>query len=288
MNKDIGMIKADRYMRELIESSAFSDDFILENYHDFLRVQESRQICQNCSGLDHCAQLPKGQRLALAYDGVLMEEIEYCPYARKVEEKNGLKDRYLYCDIPLQFMDLDMNGVYYTEKQEKLYAMLAAILLKKSRKGLYIYGDLGVGKTYLCIALANSLVKQGEKVAFVKVADFFYAIRNTIYNNPDLAQRHISAIKKADYLFLDDIGSESVSEFIRDDVLLGILEYRLENDLVTIFTSNLSKEELLKHYQYDRKEKSNLMKARRLLERIDILADDFVLTGENMRRRAQI
>ena len=52
--------------------------------------------------------------------------------------------------------------------------------------------------------------------------------------------------------------------------------------------TNLSKEELLKHYQYDRKEKSNLMKARRLLERIDILADDFVLTGDNMRRRTQV
>ena len=109
-----------------------------------------------------------------------------------------------------------------------------------------------------------------------------------IYNNPDLAQKAVTALKKADYLFLDDIGAESVSEFIRDDVLLGILEYRLEQDLTTFFTSNLSKEELLKHYQYDRKEKSNLMKARRLLERIDILTDDYVLTGENMRRRKDV
>ncbi|MBR4461869.1 MAG: ATP-binding protein [Erysipelotrichaceae bacterium] len=288
MNKDLGMIKEDRYLRELIERYGFSDDYLNEHFNSFLRVLESRRICNNCKGLGHCVQLSKGQRLAFTYDDILMEEIEYCPYALKAEEKEDLKSRYLYCDIPIQLMDLDMNNIRYTQSQEKLYALLAAILLKKSRKGLYIYGDLGVGKTYLCIALANSLVKNNEKVAFVKVADFFYDIRNNIYNNPDLAQKSISALKKADYLFLDDIGSESVSEFIRDDVLLGILEYRLENDLLTVFTSNLSKEELLKHYQYDRKEKSNLMKARRLMERIDILADDFVLTGENMRRRTQV
>ncbi|MBQ6560170.1 MAG: ATP-binding protein [Erysipelotrichaceae bacterium] len=288
MTKDIEMIKDDLYMRELIERYGFSDAYLSDHYNSFLRVLESRELCRNCKGLDHCIQLSKGQRLAFSFDDILMEEIEYCPYALKVEEKSNLKDKYLYCDIPNQLLDLDMNNIRYTEKQERLYALLAAILLKKSHKGLYIYGDLGVGKTYLCVALANSLVKNNEKVAFVKVSDFFYEIRNNIYSNPEIAQKSINALKKADYLFLDDIGSESVSEFIRDDILLGILEYRLENQLLTVFTSNLSKEELLKHYQYDRKEKSNLMKAKRLLERIDILADDFVLTGENMRRRTQV
>ena len=91
-------------------------------------------------------------------------------------------------------------------------------------------------------------------------------------------------MKKADYLFLDDIGSETVSEFVRDDILFRILDYRLENRLTTIFTSNLNTEDLLKHYQYDRKEKSNLMNARRLVERIEILSDNFVLSGTNMRR----
>ena len=59
----------------------------------------------------------------------------------------------------------------------------------------------------------------------------------------------------------------------------------MENDLITVFTSNLNKSDLLKHYQYDRKEKANLMNAKRLLERIDILAEDYVLTGDNLRRK---
>ena len=171
-----------------------------------------------------------------------------------------------------------------TEEQKQLYLLLAAILYEKREKGLYIYGDLGTGKTYLCTALANSLVKKGKKIAFVKVSNFFNEMKSYFSQDPDMIDRNISILKKAEYLFLDDIGSEAVSEFVRDDILFRVLDYRLENKLMTIFTSNLSKEELMKHYQYDRKEKSNLMNARRLMERIDILSDDYVLAGKNLRR----
>jgi primosomal protein DnaI len=180
--------------------------------------------------------------------------------------------------------DIDLNNITYTDDQKQLYLRLAAILHEMTDKGLYIYGDLGVGKTYLCVALANSLVKKGKKVAFVKVSNFFNEMKSYFGSNSEMIDRNINILKKAEYLFLDDIGSEAVSEFVRDDILFRVLDYRLENRLMTIFTSNLSKEELLKHYQYDRKEKSNLMNARRLMERIDILASDFVLSGKNMRR----
>ena len=286
--RDIETLKKDRYLRELFDKHHFSDAFISENLNAFYRIHDSRRLCEGCLGWNECRQPSRGQRYAIRYDGALVEEVENCPFASKINEKSRLKESYLYCDIPDHLLDIDMNSIQYTKTQEMLYGLLAAVLLKKSHKGLYISGDLGVGKTYLCIALANSLVKNKEKVAFVKTSDFFTSMRNNIYSNPDLAQKHINALKKADYLFMDDIGAESVSEFIRDDILLGILEYRLEQDLTTFFTSNLSKEELLKHYQYDRKEKSNLMKARRLLERIDILTDDYVLTGENMRRRKDV
>ena len=54
--------------------------------------------------------------------------------------------------------------------------------------------------------------------------------------------------------------------------------------MITIFTSNLSKNELEKHFTYDKSDRSSLMNAKRLIERIDILSDDYVLTGKNKRR----
>ena len=278
--KEIDLIKNDEYLSGIIKD----DTFINEHLGTFLRVYESRHKCEGCKGLEECKQLSKGERLDLKYDGVLIEEIEYCEYALEKKNRESLLNRYAYCDVAKNLVDLDLKNVQYSEEQKDLYLKLASILCEKSNKGLYITGDLGVGKTYLCTALANSLVKEGKKVAFVKVSNFFNEMKSYIGNGSEMVDRNISILKKADYLFLDDIGSEAVSEFVRDDILFRILDYRLENNLITIFTSNLNKEELLKHYQYDRKEKSNLMNAKRLMERIDILTDNYVLSGPNMRR----
>jgi primosomal protein DnaI len=274
------MIREDAYLSRFAED----ESFVQEHLGTFLRVLSSRKKCEGCQGLAQCSQPSVGERLCLSNDGVLIEEIEYCDFALKARSSQSVLDRYMYCDVAKNLADLDLNNVRYAPEQKQLYLALAAILYEKSDRGLYICGDLGVGKTYLCTALANSLVKKGKKVAFVKVSNFFNEMKSYFGTASEMIDRNISILKNAGYLFLDDIGSETVSEFVRDDILFRILDHRMENSLITMFTSNLNKEELLKHYQYDRKEKSNLMNARRLLERIDILSDNFVLSGQNMRR----
>ncbi|MBR2533717.1 MAG: ATP-binding protein [Erysipelotrichaceae bacterium] len=275
----------DTYLTEIMKKYGFTDEFIQEHFNLLKRIALSRSLCKDCKGLYMCAQPSKGQRLILNRDVVPIEEIEYCDFALTENRKKELRNSYLYCDVPYDLMDLDLENVSYTDDQKQLYLRLAAVLHQKSEKGLYICGDLGVGKTYLCTALANSLVKKGKKVAFVKVTDFFNKMRSYFNSDSGQIDRDIASLKKAEYLILDDIGSEAVSEFVRDDILFRILDYRLDHSLITLFTSNLTKEELLKHYQYDRREKSNLMNAKRLMERIDILTDDYVLMGKNMRRK---
>ncbi|MBQ1483425.1 MAG: ATP-binding protein [Erysipelotrichaceae bacterium] len=277
------LIKNDPHLSGICDDDAC----IRQHLPQFLRVYDSRKLCKDCPGLFACRQKNKGQRLDLRYEGVLIEEVEYCRYASLVRSGKAVLEKYSYCDVPENLADIDLESITYTPQQKQLYLQLAALLYEKSDKGLYICGDLGTGKTYLCTALANSLVKRGKRVAFVKVSNFFNEMKSFFGSDTDMIDRNINKLKKADYLFLDDIGSEAVSEFVRDDILFRVLDYRLENKKITLFTSNLSKEELLKHYQYDRKEKSNLMNARRLMERIDILTNDYVLTGNNMRRETK-
>ena len=277
-------IKKDSYLKKFIEENGLSDDFVASHLSVFSRVCSSRNKCLNCPGLSSCGQKSKGERSSLSYSGVLIEEMEYCDYALHQLKKDNLSRGYLWCDIPKELMSLELDHISYAPEQKVLYAYLLGILYKKREKGLYICGDMGVGKTYLSIALANSLARNNEKVAFVKVTDFFNTMRSYYGSSPEMIDKTVNKLKNADYLILDDIGAESVSEFVRDDILLRILDYRMENKKTTIFTSNLNKEDLQKHYQYDRKEKSNLMKSLRLMERINILTDDYVLSGRNLRR----
>ncbi len=284
MSKELDILKQDKYLNSFFEKNNLSDDYLENHKAKLMRILESRKLCEGCSGLHCCRQEGIGERLDVTYDEVLIEEVEYCDYALNKLKKNNLSKSYVYCDVPENIISIDLNNIDYTDDQKQLYLKLAAILHKKTNKGLYIVGDLGVGKTFLSAALANSLVKANEKVAFVKVSNFFNEMKSYIGSRSEMIDININKLKNVSYLFLDDIGAESVSDFVRDDILLPILDYRLENNKITIFTSNLNKSDLLKHYTYDRKDNSNLMSAKRLMERIDVLSEDYVLTGKNMRR----
>lgn len=282
---NLEVLLKDPYIKSFIKDNNLSESFVSSHINLFSGVYESRLKCINCKDLDLCLQKSKGERLSLACEKIVMQEIEYCPYMKDSLFASSLSNKYVYTDIPDSYANVNLNKIELLDDgQKQLCARLLAVLNKKSNKGLYIYGYLGVGKTYEAIALSNNLVLKGYKVAFVKVSNFINEVRKLVASDSDLFDSYMNKLKKVDYLFLDDIGSESVSSFSRDDVLFNILDYRMENKLTTFFTSNLSKEDLKEHYTFDKKDNGNLMMAERLLERIDILADDFVLVGDNKRK----
>ena len=80
-------------------------------------------------------------------------------------------------------------------------------------------------------------------------------------------------------LLLDDIGAEYLTEWSRDEILEPILNYRMENNLATFFTSNYSIDELEKHFSLG----GNSLRSRRILDRIKTLAKEVDLISESRR-----
>jgi primosomal protein DnaI len=89
-------------------------------------------------------------------------------------------------------------------------------------------------------------------------------------------------LKTADLLLLDDIGAESVTAWSRDEVLQTILQYRMDEELPTFFTSNLTIDELERHLS-ETKDNIDKVKARRIIERIKQLTDDIEIISDNRR-----
>ena len=81
---------------------------------------------------------------------------------------------------------------------------------------------------------------------------------------------------------LDDIGAENVTNWGRDEILGTILQYRMDNHLTTFFTSNLDINELEKHLSIT-KDNMDMVKARRIIERIKQLTIDMELISKNRR-----
>ena len=284
MNKQLDEIKNNAELKAFISENNLSDQQILDQLSVFKRYLDSKKICENCMGLYQCAQKKTGECISLSYQGIVVEEIEYCKYMVKKNDDVRHLSNFTYSDIPDRLNTLDLDNIEYTEDQKELYALLLGILHEKSKRGLYISGDFGVGKTYLCTALANSLAKKGKKVVFIKASSFFSQMKSYLVNNYEQFDKIIKKLKYADCLIIDDLGAESVSQFVREDILFNILEYREENGLLTIFTSNLNIENLFDHFKSDRKQLENKPKVDRLVERIDTMSEKYTLVGRNMRR----
>ncbi|MFP4456789.1 MAG: ATP-binding protein [Clostridia bacterium] len=112
------------------------------------------------------------------------------------------------------------------------------------QKGLFLQGKPGVGKTFLCSAIANKLIKNQVPVLYLPFVDFLYQLRDTFGSSDEKMDELIGAAKTVDVLILDDLGSENISDFSQE-ILFTLLNARtlVENKPV-VLSSNYSIEDL--------------------------------------------
>ena len=151
----------------------------------------------------------------------------------------------------------------------------------RNNVGLDLHGSFGSGKSFLISALLNELHE--KKKASVCMIYFPEALR-TLKDDWDNFGSKIEYLKSVDILLIDDIGAEKVTEWGRDEVLGTILQARMDKQLATFFTSNLTIKELESHLALSNKS-DDLVKARRIIERIKQLTNDLELISVNRREK---
>lgn len=174
--------------------------------------------------------------------------------------------------VPAEFKNATINSfklnIYQTnESRQKAHvAKRAAInfvnefetIQELGGKGLYLYSSIkGSGKTRMAASVMNALLRKYGKsheltACYTPTADLLNAIRKNFGSESKVnAEDVIDAVKKADILVLDDIGVEKVTEWV-EETFSRILDYRLQNKLMTIFTSNIRIDDLDNRYSEGR------------------------------------
>ena len=210
---------------------------------------------------------------------------EETPELIAAEKEAAIKNRLKLINLPASLKkaslaQVDLDDLGRLPVFEKLLAFVEQY--PAIQKGLYLYGDFGVGKSFMVAALAHDLSeKRGVSSTLLHYPSFVIDAKNAISDGN--VKTLVDEIKLSEVLILDDIGAEQSTPWVRDEILQVILQYRMQENLPTFFTSNFNFEDLEKHFAKGKNGNDETWEARRVMERIRYLAEETRLEGVNRR-----
>ncbi len=205
-----------------------------------------------------CKKCKDEGRYLVYQDGEPRAEICACMKAKSIIR------RFRECQIPENMRDArfgNLNFDYYSQdlipgfedqityrERAKFVASFCHFLATeitqgRERKGVYLHGPVGSGKTRIACCMANYMMSKRDdiKVLFVGVSGLLKKIRSTMTDKAIGTESEYELIQKISgfpFLVLDDLGAHNYTEWTLNTIY-SILEHRLEKKLPTIITSNL-------------------------------------------------
>lgn len=179
------------------------------------QIQENRELCRECMKKVH-------------WDSIKLREAEFIFPPRIVKTLTILESK----------IKLDEKDV-------------------KVGSGLFLHGQAGAGKTIYAAAVLMELKRRSFlsyhsdyiKGGFINVMNLLEDIRASFNaDNAGTCQNIIDQYSNTDVLILDDIGSQKITDWVLNTLLL-IINNRYENLKTTIFTANSDLNELARQFE---------------------------------------
>lgn len=246
--------------------------------------------CMNCTSKLDCKNKISGYALLPTINNNhLVFNYKACKFEKKqIKEDNYKKNVFTY-DMPSKILDASLNNIYKKDTTrieviKYLIDFLEQYKLNKNPKGLYLHGSFGSGKSFLIAAIFNELAKINYKSAIIFWPEYLSNLKssfNSDFKEKNYFKEKLEYVKKVPLLLIDDIGAENITAWSRDEIFCPIVQYRMDNNLPTFFTSNLTLDELESHMRGNTNE---VVKSKRIIERIKQLTESMELVSKNLRK----
>lgn len=203
------------------------------------------------SGWIEIAHPPFGYLEHYQYSGTVVRRC-ICKGGKEASEFRKVRSM-----IPFEYLEKhgkDFKWDFYQADINEQRMIVNSFILKfeefqKQGKGLYIHSTAkGSGKTFLACCIANELSEKGVSSKFINLLDLIELSRKSFDKNENKSDGYkgdLDAIFQTNVLIIDDLGCEQRKE--QDwvsDLLLRLINTRHGKKQITIYTSNLSIEEL--------------------------------------------
>ncbi|HFI0257049.1 TPA: primosomal protein DnaI [Streptococcus suis] len=277
----VAEIMQDKEVADFIRQQGLNQDEISRSISKFYEFINERDKFQSQDD----TYIAKGYQPVLVMNQGYAD-VSYLETAELVELRKleAIKDRIQLINLPASLKNVTIADLDRQDENRVGIMLAISEFVKRvgqDNKGIYLYGTFGIGKSYLMAYLANLLSKTHLlSTTMLHYPTFVVDIKNAIKDGS--VKERIDEVKTAQVLVLDDIGAEQHSSWIRDDVLQVILQYRMQENLPTFFTSNFSFADLERHFSAG-KSGDETWQAKRVMERIRYLAQEMHLQGVNRR-----
>lgn len=284
IEKQYNMIITNEYGKDIIDRYSLNEEEVYNNTSKITDWIKEKESCANCKGLKYCNKKTNGRYMDLKYDKILVKELSRCEYLIKEDKAIKHKEYFRNSHISDNMLKIDLTKIDVAKESKTYRDVLAQCIkfMKEPQKGLMLYGAPGVGKSFLSMVIANDFAKNKKSVSFINMPTFMNELKMNLYNK-NYVDSVLSIIKNVDLLIIDDIGGEVVSSWSRDEILLPILNERMEMNKLCIVTSNYSIEQLQKHYIKTSSGDMDNIAAIRLIERLKALCNDLEVISSNRR-----
>lgn len=144
--------------------------------------------------------------------------------------------------------------------------------IKSSGRGnLLIYGETGLGKTFLTNCIAKELLDSGHSVLYLSAGELFESVLAGYLMNQKLELEDLYRyIYNSELLIIDDLGTELTNNFVLSQ-LFEIINKRDTSGLSTLISTNLTMKQLRDRY------------SERIMSRIIANYTVFNIYGDNIR-----
>lgn len=260
-----------------------------KTYHHLSQYVKEKANCLNCTGLENCQNRELGHESYLVGCETYIDlKTRKCPKLKAFEKMKESQELMKSHRVPknvlsatFETMELDNSRILVINEAIEYCDSFQDGQIPNT--GLYLYGSFGVGKSHIAAAIANTLTKQDIDVFMIYVPDFFQSIYETFNKKNTSYQELIYSAQTSTVLILDDIGAENLNQWVRDQIMGPILQYRMTEGLPTVFTSNLTLDELEDHFATTSKGGTEKIKALRIMERIRHSVKPLEVIGKNRR-----
>ncbi len=242
-----------------------------QNVIEFSLLLESNRRCVKCKGLSFCENETNGHKLIFEDDNF---KYGPCRYLIEQNKKNKNSSLIKTLFLPTKILEARIDNYdINSESRKKIFAKINEFITASRNneyaKGLYLYGTFSIGKTYTLACIANELARNNIESLLIYFPDLVTDLKNAISDN-NRYQSLINMLKSVPVLMLDDLGSENMTPWIRDEILGPVINYRVLENKPVFISSNIKPGDLKNHLAIDKSSES-VLKADRIISRLNAL-----------------